>query len=281
MTFAAYELSAAAGEPVLLFDFSVGLAHWRYTTADRPITYAANVYAPLAITAGAVNQGTEIKKKTLAITVPANATIVPLLQTYPPSSDVLITIYSLHQTDPDLQALTAFVGRVMSQSQAGATVTISAEPAYTAVKATGLRRRWQLNCAHVLYGVGCGVSPATYRVAGVLTAVAGPVITVSGLVLPAAGLQWPGGYVEWASGFGYDERRSINGAAGSVLTLSYPSPDLAIGLHANFYPGCDHSTGNCEAFNLPPQDPTNGNILNYGGQPWIPAVNPMTGNPIY
>jgi hypothetical protein len=277
MTFATYELSIDQGEPVLLYDFFVGLAHWRYTSADRPLTYLSNVYAPLAISSGSINQGQEIKKKTLNVTVPLDATVVQRLQNFPPSSDFLITIIALHQTDPDLQGYTAFVGRVMGQSQAGAVVTLKCEPAYTGVKATGLRRRWQLNCAHVLYGVGCGLSPATFRVVSAISAVAGPIVTCAGLA-PPTGLNWPGGYIEWDSGLGYLERRSINAAAGAVLTLAYGAPDLAIGLSVNVYPGCDHSTAACIAFGV--AGGTN-QILNYGGQPYIPSINPLAGNPIY
>jgi hypothetical protein len=277
MTFDAYERSLDQGEPVLLYDFFVGTAHWRYTTADRPITYAANVYEPLAISSGSINQGNEIKKKSLPVTVPLNADVVARLQNYPPSGDFMLTITALHQTDPDLQGFNVFVGRVMSQSQAGASVTLNCEPAYTGVKATGLRRRWQLNCAHVLYGIGCGLAPATFKVVSAITGVAGPVVTCAGL-LPPTGLTWPGGYIEWDSGLGYNERRSINSAVGDVLTLAYGAPDLAIGLAVNAFPGCDHSTTACINFGIAGGTDQ---ILNYGGQPYIPSVNPLAGNPIY
>lgn len=282
MTFATYELSIDQGSPVLLYDFFIGTAHWRYTSADRAITYLANEYDPLPISSGSINQGNEIKKKTLAVTVPLDAGIVSVLANYPPSGDVMLTIVAIHQTDPDLQGYTVFVGRVMSQAQAGATVSLSCEPAYTGVKATGLRRRFQLNCAHVLYSpTGCTLLPTDFVVVTTITAVAGPVVTCTGLAPPLAGLTWPGGYVEWDSGLGYLERRSINSAAGDVLTLAYGSPDLVNGLAVNAYPGCDHSTGNCILFVPPGGTVGEGNILNYGGQPYIPSVNPLNGNPIY
>jgi Phage conserved hypothetical protein BR0599 len=282
MTFSAYELSIDQGEPVLLYDFFIGIAHWRYTTADRPITYLSNVYAPIAISSGAVNQGQEIKKKSLPITVPLDAEVVSVLQDFPPSGDFLITITELHFTDPDQQGFICFVGRVMSQKQAGATIVMSCEPAYTGVKTTGLRRRFQLNCAHVLYGVGCTILPSDFVTAAVISSVTGPTVGVPGLV-PPTGLSFAGGYIEWDSGKGYLERRSINSMAGggATLNLAYAAPDLVPGLAISVYPGCDHTTGNCIAFKPPGADPALGNILNYGGQPYIPAVNPLTGNPIY
>jgi hypothetical protein len=283
MTFATYELSIDQGQPILLYDFFIGTAHWRYTSADRIITYLSNPYEPIAISSGAVNQGQEIKKKSLPITIPLDSAVVSVLQDFPPSSDFLVTISQLHYTDPDQQGEIVFVGRVMSQKQAGATIVMSCEPAYTGVKTTGLRRRFQLNCAHVLYGVGCTILPSTYVTAAVIASVSGPTVSIPGLT-PPAGLSFAGGYIEWTSANGgYLERRSINSMSGggATLELAYAALDLVPGLAVNVYPGCDHTTGNCIAFNLAPQDPTNGNILNYGGQPYIPAVNPLTGNPIY
>lgn len=275
MTFDAYERSAGAGEPILLFDFFIGIAHWRYTTADRQIVYLSNPYDPIAISAGSINQGNEIKRKTLSVVLPKDALVVQRLQLFPPSGDFMLFITALHQTDPDQQGYVVFIGRVMSQSQQHTSVTLSCEPAYTGVKTTGLRRRWQIGCAHVLYKSGCNLAAATFRVAGTIASVTGAVVNC-GALAPPAGLKWPGGYLEWDSGLGYFETRSINsasgGGTGGILTLSYGSPDLVGGLAINAYPGCDHSTASCTAF---------GNILNYGGQPYIPGKNPLAGNPIY
>src|ERR1700761_1573236 len=134
MTFEAFENSVDQGSPVLLYDFFIGTAHWRYTSADRSITYLAEEYDPIAISSGAVDQGQEIKKKSLPITLPLDTPVVSVLQDFPPSGDFLLTITELHFTDPDQQGFICFVGRVMSQKQSGATITMSAEPAYTGVK---------------------------------------------------------------------------------------------------------------------------------------------------
>ena len=85
MTYDAYETSIDQGEPILLYDFFIGTAHWRYTSADRIITYLSNPYAPIAISSGAVNQGQEIKKKSLPITLPLDTDVVSVLQDFPPS----------------------------------------------------------------------------------------------------------------------------------------------------------------------------------------------------
>jgi hypothetical protein len=276
MTFETYDTSIDQGAPVYLVDFFVGTTHWRYTSADRPITFQSFVFSPVALTVGNVNQGPEIKKKTLPITLPQDAAVVLRLQGYPPSSDIGVIVNMVHLTDPDLQGAVPFVGRIMSQSQVGTTVTVSCEPASTGVQSTGLRMRWMINCPHVLYRSGCNLVAAAFGVPSIVTAVAGPVITCAGLVPPGL-LQWPGGYVAWDSGDGYEETRSINAAAGAVLTLSYPASDLIVGTPLIAYPGCKHTTDDCAKFGAGPR----GNLDNYGGAPWIPGINPMAGNPIY
>jgi hypothetical protein len=273
MTYATYELSVDQGEPLLLFDFSAGTAHWRYTSADRPITAAGSIYAPLAISAGNIVQGQEIRQKTLKVTVPRDAAIVTQLQAYPPSTDVALTVYEQHYSDPDAQAIVAWIGRVKSQMQKSSMVELACEPAYTGVQTAGLRRRWQVNCPHVLYGPGCTLSAALQKVVATLSAVAGFTVSSADFVLPG-GLSFAGGYLEWPSGRGYFERRTIDSvyAPTHTLTLAYGSPDLVPGLEVNAYPGCRHNSDDCTAF---------GNILNYGGALYIPLKNPMDGNPVY
>jgi hypothetical protein len=274
MTFDAYETSIGQGEPVLLFDFSAGLAHWRYTTADRPIVYAAQSYAPAAITAGNIKQNHEIKNKTLLVSVPRDTLIVERLQVYPPSVDLGLVVLEFHYDDPDVQAIVVWIGRVSSQNQKQSTVELACEPAYTGIQTAGLRRRWQLNCPHVLYGPNtCRLTTVSQRITAVLTGVAGFGITSPTFATLGAGKSFAGGFVEWDSGFGYNEKRTINSVTGTTLILAYSSPDLAVGLSVNAYPGCKHTLTDCHTLQ--------GHTLNYGGAPYIPTKNPLTGNPVY
>lgn len=272
MTFEAYELSVDAGEPVLLFDYVVGTVHWRYTSADRPITVSGHVYTPLAISAGNIIQGQEIRQKTLKVTLPRDADIVTQLQMYPPSTDLALTVFAIHHTDPDAQAIVAWIGRVKSQMQKESVVEQACEPAYTGIQTAGLRRRWQINCPHVLYAPStCTLAAAPQKVVATLTGVSGFTVSSAAFTLPG-GLSFAGGFLEWSSGRGYFERRTIDSVSVTTLTLAYGSPDLVVGLEVNAYPGCRHNSDDCTDF---------GNIDNYGGDLYIPSKNPMDGNPVY
>ena len=273
MTFAAFETSIDQGEPILLFDFSIGVLHFRYTTADRNITWATNVYTSAPISRAAIKQGSEIKQQTLKVTGPRDLSVAALYATEAPSAAVALTITALHHDDPDAQGVADWIGRVLSAKWTGSNVELACEPVYTSVQTMGLRRRFQISCPHVLYGVQCTVAPSPYATPGTVTALSGFAISAAPWgTPPGAGLSFVGGFVTWDSGNGYLERRTIQSVSGDALTIDNIGPGLAIGTVVTAYPGCDRSMTNCQAF---------GNLLNYGGQPYIPTINPMNGNPVY
>lgn len=267
MTFAAYEDSIASGEPILLFDFVLGTKHWRYTTADRQITYQYNDYAAVPISRTAPVQSSDIRQQTMRVTVPRDIDVASVFAIYPPAGDMLLTVTNLHYTDPDGQGLVDWTGRVINAEWKGSTVEFACEPLYTSIQTEGLRRRWNLNCPHVLYGPACKLAAASFKVTATVEAISGFAISGSGFVAPA-GLSFVGGFAEWDSGNGYLERRSIDSVAGTTLTLAYGSPQLVVGLSVNLYPGCNRTIANCNTF---------GNTPNFGGSPYIPIKNPMDG----
>lgn len=272
MTFQAQETSIDQGEPILLFDFSIGTLHFRYTTADRDITWSSNTYASAPINRAAIKQGSEIKQQTLKVTGPRDLGVAALYTTEPPSEALALTITAFHYTDTAAQGVVDWIGRVIACKWVGSNVELSCEPVYTSVQTMGLRRRFQISCPHVLYGLQCTVSAAAHAVAGTVSAVSGFAVAASAWATPPAGLLFVGGFVTWDSGNGYLERRTINSVSGGTLTLDNTPTGVVVGTVVTAYPGCDRSMTNCQAFS---------NLINYGGQPYIPSINPMGGDPVY
>ncbi|MBS0364898.1 MAG: phage BR0599 family protein [Proteobacteria bacterium] len=274
MTFQALETSYDQGEPILLFDFSVGIAHFRYTTADRAITYLSNAYASAPISRSPLKVGAELKQQTIEVTAGRDLGVAQLYTAQPPAIPVGLTITAMHQSDPDLQGVVDWIGRVMAARWKSSAVVLLCEPVLTSVQTVGLRRRWQIQCPHVLYGVQCGVNPAPYAVSATLSTVAGNVITAAPwTVAPGAGLSFTGGFVTFDNGT-YIERRTINQwtLATGALALDDVLKGAIAGSTVIAYPGCDRSTTNCQAYS---------NLPNHGGDPYIPSINPMTGATIY
>jgi hypothetical protein len=285
MSFAAIESSIESGEPILLFDFSLGLLHFRYTTADRPIVWPAGsgiTFASTPVDRGPVKQGSEIKQQTLKVTGPRDLSVGQLYAVTPPTTPVALTIIKVHYTDSAFQGLVDWLGRVVSCRWIGSKVELSCEPVYTAVQTMGLRRRWQIGCPHVVYGPQCTVVPAAFAVPGTLTAVSGFTITAAAWATPPTGLLFTGGFVTWDTGNGYLERRTINSvASGGALTLDNTFEGLVVGQLVNAYPGCNRTPTNCASFRNFADGVSAANGLLYGGQFYIPTRNPMNGTPVY
>lgn len=275
MTFNTYEVSADQGEPLLLFNFQLGLKNFLYTTADRPITYQSRTYFPASISRSNPIKSSDVRRQMMTVTVPRGTDVADVFAGWSPSIDMLLTVTALHYDDPDQQGIVDWLGRVSSPAWKGSSVEITCEPVYSSVQTTGLRRRWMINCPHVLYGAGCTLATAPFKGVGTVATVSGNVVSVPALASPPAGLSYLGGWLEWDSGNGYTERRTIEEvASGGVFTLAYGSPDLIGGLAVAALPGCDRTPTNCAAF---------GNSDNFGGAMYIPNKNPMDGlgTPIY
>jgi len=233
MTWAAMENSAAQGQPVLLFDFLLGGTHYRYTTADRSITYLTNSYAPAPISRSNIVNGPELRQATLQVKAPRDFPVALLYQQAPPAADVMLTIFSLHYSDPDGQGVIEWTGRVLSVSWQESEAVLSCEPIVTGILTTGLRRRWQRLCPHVLYGTSCTASAPAFAVPATIdTAASGGTVLTSSTFTSAPSLA--GGYLEWDTGNGYLERRSIDAHSGNQITLAYGHAQLVAGLAVRF-----------------------------------------------
>lgn len=81
-----------------------------------------------------------------------------------------------------------------------------------------------------------------------------------------------GGFITWGAPGGITERRTIRSRTMNTLTLDYGATSLAEGLAVQVYDGCAHDWSACE---------DKENTVNYGGVPYKPVKNPMSGNPVW
>ena len=271
MTYDAREISTDLGQPVELYTFTRGTLTWRYTSADRDVTVASNLYSAQPILRGNVEQGSELNRSGLTLTVRRDNAVADQYRISPPSDLIALTVQQYHFSDAEL--IVVWSGRIISVSFAEATAEIHLEPIYNAVRRIGLRRIYQKQCPHVLYGAQCGVNKDTLKLATTVSALSGLTVTATGLSAFADGY-WEGGYIEWLVSAGIYERRFILNHTGSTIDLDTIPQGLAVSTAINVYPGCDHSTGagGCARFS---------NILNFGGMPYIPLKNPYGNDPIY
>jgi uncharacterized phage protein (TIGR02218 family) len=270
MTFEAFETSAYGGRPVEIYTFRRDYQAWRYTSADRDVVVDNQTFTAHSISRTEIEDSHEKARASLTLTVPADLEVADLYRVAPPAMTITLTLQAYHVGDAELAVL--WTGRILGVEWAGNAAKITLEPVSTSMRRIGLRRLFQRQCPHVLYGSACGVDRTAYRIEGVIDTVGGASITVPEAdLLPDGYLA--GGYVEWDIATGIADRRMIESHAAGVLGLVGPTYGMAGGQAVRLYPGCDHILTTC-------QDKF-GNAINFGGFPWFPGNNPFSGDPVY
>lgn len=270
MTYDARETSTDTGRPVEVYTFARDYQRWRYTSADRDVTVDSQTFVARPISRTQIETTSEKSRLGLSLTVPRDLEVADMYRVAPPTLAITCLIQQYHQGDAELA--TIWSGRILTVEWSGPSARIALEPIYTALRRNGLRRMYQRQCPHVLYGGQCKVNRESFRTDGVVDSVSGNVITVPQADVLASGY-FSGGYIEWDVEIGIVERRFISDHTDAALTVSAAVGELAGGTDVRIYPGCDHTLTTCNS--------KFGNAVNYGGMPYIPTKNPFGGSPIF
>lgn len=233
---------------------------YAYTSANEDVTYDGDVYTPVTIGRGDIEQADDMNRESLSVTVPRDNPLgLSLISTM---QDTIVSFTLFLQDAGETNAI--WKGRVLTAQATDSEITMDCEAVFTSLKRAGLRGRYQKRCRHALYGTQCGVNKATHAVAGTVTAVNGHVLTVTGLT----------GTTYYAGMVTYDGvTRFIINQSGTSLTLSHPIDDLTTAVITDgsaavtLYPGCRLTHSDCNS--------KFSNTINYGGFPWIPDINPF------
>lgn len=277
MTYIAQEVSVSDGAPCELYEVRYDAQTWYYTSADAPFFDPATTrtYQPLVVYRGNVVDNGDVNRATLELEVERSAEFLDLFRVAPPSAVVSLTVRRVHLTDGVLQIVALWLGRILNVAWQGPSAKLNCEPVRSGMAQFGLRRQFQLQCPHVLYGPSCRASRASFQIDGTVTALAGSQMTVPACAGYGVN-NFAGGYIEWThADLAATERRSISSSSNAgVLEVIGVPVGIDEGAAVRVFPGCDHSLGanGCSKFN---------NVANYGGFPHTPTKNPFGGDPLY
>lgn len=271
MTFDARESSRLNGRPFHLYTFRVGTDREIYYTnlatefvfgqdsQGQPITYL-----PLPIGHSEIVASGNLDKTTLSVRLPESGEIPDLYRDEQPSDVVALIIRQGHVADSDFKV--CFTGRVLGISYEESDMVLECEPISSSLRRPGLTREYQYGCPLVLFGEQCRASKAAATMTVNPTAVDGPLVTLPANWAAADRKEkYVGGIAEWTDPAGRRARRGIVRLDGDVLTLS-SAGTLAVGMTLSLTLGCNKTMDDCRDLH--------NNILNFGGQPAIPFVNP-------
>lgn len=263
MSYESSEISVASGKPVELYDFVFGTDHWRYTSGPEEVTYMYHNYTPERMERSNLEITENFFKNEIEIKVSRDNLFAIQFIHAPLEGIVSLTIYRGHGSD----FVTFWFGVISQISFDSDEITITATPKTSSMLRTGLRRKYQKLCNHPLYGTGCRVNQESYKITGSIASVSGFTIVSAIFATKANGWFTAGKIVVG------DAERLITSHIGSTITVSRVIRSAAAGSSFTAYAGCDHTMDTCRI-------KFNDNLINYGGQPWIPSKNPFAGDAI-
>lgn len=274
MTFEQREESIESGIPIELYKFVTGPGPndvIGYTDAEHDIERGGVIYKSIPIDRDAIKVTGTLDKAALEISMPKDTEIAELFRIFPPSYVIAIIIYQGHHNDLDGEFLVSWTGHLMNCKFEGIQVRLTCSSLVGSLQRPGLRRNYQYACPHVLYGPSCR-APKVPRALHLISKVNGNTLLVShASPLGAADEKFITGTIEWFTDDGRKEIRNIVGVQrvglDLRLTIGGSVASAIVASEMSMYLGCDHKMETCSGvFN---------NILNYGGQPWIPLKNPV------
>lgn len=125
------------------------------------------------------------------------------------------------------------------------------------------RNLHRASCRHTLFDSGCQLVAASFKKTGTVGAGSTQGSILSTIAAPLGSGTYALGRIVMTSGLNDTFSRAVRSWDGVTLTLMVPLPYAVMaGDTFDAYPGCAKTTTVCDQF---------GNILNYGGEPDIPA----------
>jgi uncharacterized phage protein (TIGR02218 family) len=280
VSYSAQEISRASGSPVELYNITMGVDAWYFTTADEPISDSGHDYVPFPLSRDAIPISKEDRTTQAQVLLPASHEFPQRYINLTPTDRAFVTIRRYHRYDSGPEVVSLFRGVVSSVkfSENGLLATVGVAPFTDNLGLIVPRFIYSSLCNHVLGDRTCrvdlanGVDATTakpFTFVGNVSAVSGLTLTVDGIA--AAGYPdhfFDSGMVTTAAG----DKRCIKRQLGDAVKVLVPLfvGAAIIGQNVTLTAGCDHKIATCQAKFAA--------VKNFGGFATVPAKNPFTQN---
>lgn len=268
-----------------LYRFVEGSNVWTLTSSDSPEIYDAGqgeeIYQPSTIGRNEVESKNELSRANLEVSLDIDNAMARRWMRQIIDDVVSLTVFGYEEGDVSV----IWKGRLVSVKPDISQIVLIFESIFTSLRRSGLRKKYQRACPHVLYGRGCFLNKDDWAVFSAMPAISADGTTVA--VPQAAAFQdgyFSAGMLQAPDG----TFRFITGHQGGTVKLIRPIDSLNEafansgygfncgnyygGISVNIYPGCDRSKETCKN--------KFANLLNYGGFAFIPLKNPFGGSSI-
>ena len=265
------ETSVEAGQPVELYEFTLGSNVYRYTSSEDTILLGATTYTPKPIRRGKIEDGPEKRNVDFQAILPTSDPLAQQFLGVLPGVRVPVTVSRYHRGDTGgggPEVVTIFTGFVLSANfgKKGRECKLTARHALANLGRIIPSRSYASACGHILYSpTKCkadDTSPANRISVDPVLSQVGNLMTVSSIVSGGFGDgQFNSGFVE---AVGSSDFRLILDQVGDVLTLLQPF--TVTPTTVNIFRGCGHTIEACKN--------DHDNVINYGGFAFVPTRNP-------
>lgn len=236
-----------------------------FTSSDRLHTVDGQICQRFPVRHSRVVASGSLDNSEMEIETSFSNPLVELFRTSAP--EYVVNIAILRAEADSFSSVPIWHGRITSFARKGARVTFNCEPVSTQMRRPGLRRTYQLNCPHELYGPQCKADINAFTYSAFISAIDGRALTLVDGWKPSDRdiYHFVGGVLRAG-----DIRRQINWVLNdNQIIMDDQAFDLEVGGEVALALGCGRNMWFCRnVFN---------NIGNYGGQPWIPLDNPLGG----
>jgi len=261
MSFDAKEQSGFAAQPYELYLFQGTGISFALTSAENPITYLGQVFAPATITRTEVEQSNEVVSGEIKVYIPKDHPLAQLLLPYLPSSPISVTVYGSHYADTETVVL--FTGLIAS-ARFTDQCELTCHSAQYLLQRKIPQQLYQAPCSNIFGDAGCGADLSQHTYHGTITAIdsTGTVLTIPAFASLPDSLR--AGYLKHG-----DDFRMVVDHSGSTVKLISPIPGLATGAAVDGIAGCALDFSTCAHY---------GRTISFLGFDLIPTVNPFNGS---
>lgn len=266
------EITVESNQPVELYEFTQSGTVTRYTSSEGIVQFGGFDWIPRTLNRSNFGKMTEAEQTELKVKLPTTDALASVFVGIQPASRMDLIVSRIHENMSPASQILMFRGFVTAASFDDEVCTLSLKPFNELFQREMPRQTYQGLCNHVHYDGRCKIieSAAPNRFTGtVITQTnSGEVIEISGLSAVADNKSpqqaFKGGFVRLLDSSDF---RMVLNQQGDFLTLLLPFRNSVLGTDVVVQRGCDRSLTTCrEKFD---------NVINYGGFPHVPIVNPF------
>ncbi|MEZ0155266.1 MAG: phage BR0599 family protein [Candidatus Reddybacter sp.] len=257
------------GEPVFLYDITMGSVTHRHTAAELPITVGATTWAthPGIIHSDVSDAGDQAAKE-VTIALGATHPVAVYLSAYIPTIEITVKIYLLERGDVAEEMPLYWSGTFTRYRQHAPSFDLICEPADYEHGKEAMAPNYGPDCQWSQYDPNCQLAPGAFVEAGAVLSVSDLTINTDASLTAVAADHFQGGYIEITGDYGL-ERAWILSQSGNSVGIDRVLPAMVGGVAINCYPSCRGDFARCNTIFT--------NRLRFVGAPHANMVNPFRG----